>query len=113
MSDKTILNEHSLVSHKVISQCEGQPAPEFKPGNTPSMKFGNETLNGNVVWEDVVQDLLAQNYTMAQIADTAEVKVSVIKNVLNHLYEGLSFRAGARILGLHYKLHPGLDDCHG
>jgi hypothetical protein len=99
-------NDNELSSTK-------REVPEFKPGNLPTMQFGGETLNGKVVWEDVVQDLLAQNYTLAQIADIAEVDVAIIKNILNRVYEGLSFRAGARMLGFHYKLYPELDDCQG
>ena len=77
---------------------------EFKSGNTPYLQYGNEILNNNVPWDELVQAILDKGQTIKQIANYAETEINIIENVLQQSYQGLTFRAGARIVALHHKL---------
>ena len=108
MSDETILNEPSRLSSEVIYQRDSQPsenAPEFKPGNTPHTQLGNETLNANIPWQEIVQQIQA-HYTQEQLIEETGVTTENLLNILNQDYSKLNFRTGARILGVHCRFFP-------
>ena len=85
---------------------EGEKQPEFKPGNTPHTKFGDEVLNANVPWDQVVSEILTRDYTIAGLAEEIKSTTSVLINVLKSDFSTLNFRIGARILGVHCVLFP-------
>lgn len=82
--------------------------PEFKPGDKPYTQFGNVMLNANVPWDELVNELIKSGQSMKQIADYAECPLDVIRNIRKGVFDGLHFRAGARICTLHYKAFPHL-----
>lgn len=83
-----------------------KPAPEFKPGNKPHCQFGNEVLNQNVPWDVVLNDIEEKGYSLVTIASIAETTLDTLQNVLKQQFDDLSFRSGARIIGLHYRVCP-------
>jgi hypothetical protein len=82
------------------------PYPEFKPGEESFCRFGKEFLNKNVPWHEVVADLVDRNYSLIAIAAFAQTQLSVIQEVGQRNFSTLSFRAGARLITLHYRLCP-------
>jgi hypothetical protein len=119
MSDETLLNEPvksnevadqpaNQLGGKIIYQRNAEPTekqPEFKPGNTPHTQYGDETLNGNVPWQSIVQEIQA-HYTQEQLIEESGVKPVNLLNILKQDYSKLDFRTGARILGVHSRLFP-------
>ena len=104
MVDKINDNEESqVVYEREIAQSI--PAPEFKPGNTPHTQFGNEILNANVPWDQVVQEILTHK-TQEQLANEVGTPLANIAKILKHNYRKLNFRTGARILTVHCHLYP-------
>ena len=79
----------------------------FKPGNTPYTKFGNELLNGDIAWDEVVQDILDTGYDKSELALEVGLKKAIINQVAAGEFEGIYFRAGARMLTIHCRLFPG------
>ena len=75
--------------------------PDFKPGNTPHLQYGNEVLNANVPWNEVISDLCSHGLSMAEIAIQLDVELSSIQAVAAKNYSHLNFKAGARLLTLH------------
>ena len=87
---------------KTVSILAGERNPPvFKPGNTPHMKYGNEMINANVPWNEVISDLCSYGVTMAEIAAHLEVELSVVQAAVKQNYTGLSFKMGARLLAMH------------
>ena len=108
MSDEIILNETSLVSNKVVYQRDSQQSeavPAFKPGKTPHTQYGDEMLNANVPWQEILQELQA-HYTQERLVDEAGVSPANLLKILKGNYSDLNFRTGARILGVHSRLFP-------
>jgi DNA-binding NarL/FixJ family response regulator len=85
--------------------------PEFKPGDKSYTQYGNEFLNKDVHWSEVVMELLQIGETKKHIAEYAECSESTISNILKQQYEQLTFRAGARIITLHYNQCPAHYCC--
>src|SRR3989338_1665190 len=85
---------------------EIKKGPEFKPGNKPYTAFGNEMLNANVAWDELVRELMDAGKTKQEIADYAECPVNIIYKIMNRDFEGLFFRAGARIITMHSRAYP-------
>jgi hypothetical protein len=81
-------------------------AAEFKPGDKSYTQFGSETLNANVPWCEVLQEILIKGYSIGQLAKEVETTEQNLFNVLQENYQSLNFRTGARILSIHYRLHP-------
>ena len=79
------------------------PKPEFKPGNSVTLQFGNELLNGKVEWKKTVLEILEHtDYTLETIAKKLEVSVSAVEAVAMHDdTSGLNFKQGARLVGIH------------
>ncbi len=77
--------------------------PEFKPGNTPYLQFGNELLNGDVNWQITLMELLLYtDYTIATLAVCLEVDEVVLVNLMRDADEvGFGFKTGARMLTMH------------
>jgi lambda repressor-like predicted transcriptional regulator len=81
------------------------PKPVFKPGNTPHTQFGTEILNANVPWPKIVAEIQTR-YTQEKLAEEVGVAPITLHEILKQNYEALSFRIGARILGIHTRLFP-------
>lgn len=75
--------------------------PEFKPGNKPYAYFGKEILNKDVPWHEIVNEILLCDVSKQQIADEIGVELQVVKNVLQQNTEGLTFKAGTRLITIH------------
>lgn len=77
--------------------------PTFKPGNSTSLKFGNEILNGNIHWRNTLLELLRySDYNLSEIAELLECTVNALLLVLNYNDSSmLGFKQGARLLTLH------------
>ena len=104
MVDKINDNEHGQVIYERGAELS-TPPPEFKPGNTPHTQFGNETLNGNVPWDQVVQAILIHK-TQIQLATEVGTTLSNVLRILKQDYGKLNFRTGAQILTIHSNLYP-------
>jgi len=78
----------------------------FKPGDRSYTNFGREVLNRNVAWHEILQDIIDTGYNKAVLALEAGVQKSVLNRALSHDYDGIYFRAGARILTIHCRLYP-------
>ena len=79
--------------------------PEFKPGETPYTQFGNETLNANIHWYQVVEEILA-HYTQEQLVDEAGITPANLRKILAQNYRQLNFKMGARLLAIHCRFFP-------
>ena len=87
---------------KTISILAGERnPPAFKPGSTPHMQYGNEMINANVPWNEVISDLCSHGLSMVEIATRLDVDFSVIQAVAAKNYSRLNFKAGARLLTMH------------
>jgi len=76
--------------------------PEFKPGNSVTLQFGNELLNGKVNWKQTLEEILSHShYTLADIADKLQAPPSAVEAVLRNDTSGLNFKQGARLVGIH------------
>ena len=75
--------------------------PEFKPGNTPFLKYGNEMLNADVEWDQVTRDILSSGCTITSLAEEMELPNDSIQEILNRNYHRLTFKLGARLLRIH------------
>lgn len=87
---------------KTISILAGERnPPAFKPGNTPHMQYGNEIINANVPWNEVINELCSSGLSMTEIAAHLDVELSVVQAATTRNYSRLSFKAGARLLTIH------------
>jgi hypothetical protein len=105
MNDEINVTEATEVVYQ-RGQNNGEAQPEFKPGNTPHTQYGNEVLNANVPWDQVVSEILTRDYTIAALAEEIKSTTSVLIKILKQDFSMLNFRTGARILGIHCQLFP-------
>ena len=99
---------HPQTTRAVIYQratTQIQAVPEFKPGNTPYTQLGNETLNANIYWPQIIQDILA-HYTQQQlITETGLTSANMLK-INQQNYRKLNFKMGAKLLAIHCRFYP-------
>lgn len=57
-------------------------------------------------WHEVITDIEEKGYNLTTIAAIAETQLTVIQAVVTQQFDNLSFRAGARIIRLHYRICP-------
>jgi hypothetical protein len=75
--------------------------PEFKPGNTPYLKFGDEMLNDNMPWRDMLDALQAKSdLTPSAIASVLGTSISNLGNIINGNDCPLAFKQGAALVSL-------------
>jgi hypothetical protein len=80
--------------------------PKFKPGNTPYLKFGDEILNDNLPWRDMLDELLAKSdLTPSAIASFLDTTVSNLHDVVNGNDCPLAFKQGAALVSLWRQCH--------
>jgi hypothetical protein len=85
----------------MMSSDENDSKPEFKPGNKPYCKFGNEMLNYNMPWKDILDEVLASSgMSLSSLSVKLENTVSNLGNVVNGNDCPLTFKQGARLLTL-------------
>ena len=83
-------------------KCTPTIKPDFKPGNKPYLVFGNEVLNNNIPWSEVLNDLVSKaELAIADIAARLETTREVLENLLKTGECGLGFKQGARLLTIH------------
>ena len=103
--DPTINNPIGDVTYqRDIAQATLEP--EFKPGDTPETQFGNQTLNGNIDWSNIIAEIIQARYTQVQLITESGLSAIQLQNITNKNYNGLSFRAGARLLTVHSRSYP-------
>ena len=105
MSDEIKTTEAATVVYQ-RGQNDSETQPEFKPGSAPHAQYGDEVLNANVPWDQVVSEILTRDYTIAALAEEIKGTTSVIIKILKRDFSALNFRTGARILGVHCQLFP-------
>ena len=108
MSDTINETNTTITTSEVIYQREEistKKQPEFKPGNTPYTQYGNETLNANVLWYQVVNEILAHCTQEQLVAETGLISANMTK-IRNQNYRRLNFRTGAKLLAIHCQLYP-------
>jgi hypothetical protein len=93
MSKKKLINKPSIIKSR---------KPEFSPGDKPYLEYDGVVLNANVPWNALVDELIEQGCIEKSIAQYAECSLNVIKELKIKKYDNLCFRAGARIITLHY-----------
>jgi len=104
-------NENShVVFDRTTHQAGSQP--EFKPGSTSYTQFGEQVLNANVPWKVIVEEIMQKQslqidrQILINIARATEISLLSLEKILTGSYEGLTFREGARLLGLHCQYFP-------
>ena len=108
MSDDILNNENSRLPVEVVYQRGSEPTeslPEFKPGKTPHTQYGNQILNGNVPWSEIIEEIQA-HYTQERLVAETGVSPATLRKISQENYSSLDFRTGARILGVHCLLYP-------
>ena len=85
---------------------QAKPGPEFKPGDTPYLQFGDEWLNWGVSWNEIIRAILKHGYSLSQLADEAQSTVFILTRVLKCDFSTLNFRTGARLLSVHSAICP-------
>lgn len=112
MSDKLHTNDNvSRENGEIIYQRNAERAangPIFKPGATPHTQFGKQVLNANVPWHSVVTDIIKTHYDQVQLARELDAQSILLDKILQQDYSELNFRTGARLLGVHARLFPGM-----
>lgn len=104
MNEKNDVNNGNVIYQR--DEVNAVEAPIFKPGTTPHTQFGKETLNANIAWHNIVEEIIAGQYSAEKLATEVGVSVKNVQNFLQKNYSDLSFRIGARILGIHSRLFP-------
>ena len=56
--------------------------PEFKPGDTPSLEYNGEVLNGKVNWVETTQAVLSHGYTKSRLAQQLELTINHVEAIL-------------------------------
>ena len=105
----TIEPDYETKLGKVVYQrhiAQATLEPEFKPGDTPETQFGNETLNGNIDWSKIVEEMIQVHYTQEQLVTETGISEKILKKIINKNYKRLSFRNGARLLAIHSRFYP-------
>jgi hypothetical protein len=75
--------------------------PAFKPGNKPFLKFGNEVLNNNIPWSEVLNNVLAQpGMTSAKVAAQLGMSINALATIVNGNTCPITFKQGAILLSL-------------
>jgi hypothetical protein len=92
-----------VIYEREVAQTTEQP--KFKPGNTPYTQYGNQTLNANIHWYQIVQEILA-HYTQEQLVDEAGIMPANLRKILVQNYRKLNFKTGAKLLAIHSRFHP-------
>ena len=106
MNDKFDSENGDVIYQRDAAQAAD--APEFKPGATPHTQLGKETLNANIAWDGVIEEIIKADYTLEKLAAEVGLGVKNLQNILQKNYDDLSFRIGARILRVHSQLFPAL-----
>ena len=96
-NSKKNLNKGKLVKMK-------SKQPDFKPGDKPYTKFGNDVLNKDVAWHELVSELMRKKQSITSIATYADCSIQTMNDLLSQKFRGLNFRSGARLITLHYNL---------
>ena len=99
-SRKSVLNASPQSTTALVPAGSKNP-PAFKPGNTPHLQYGNQVLNDNVCWDEVIHELCLHGLSMAEIATRLDVDVDVVQTAAKRNYAQLNFKTGARLLALH------------
>ena len=86
--------------------AQATPQPEFKPGDTPHTQLGNQTLNGNVPWSSIVEEIFQACYTQEQLLAETGITAKDLQKISHNNYKKLSFRSGARLLRVHSMFYP-------
>ena len=108
MSNEIDKDSNEISLSEVIYQREPTSTtkqPTFKPGDTPYTQYGNETLNANVLWYQIVEEILAHYPQEQLVAETGLVPANITK-IRNQNYRRLNFRAGAKLLAIHSRFYP-------
>ena len=80
--------------------------PEFKPGNKPYLKFGNEILNDNLPWADILNEVLTKSgLNLSQIAGKLNTSINNLNNIVNGNACPLTLKQGAILLSLQNKYY--------
>lgn len=72
---------------------------EFKPSDKPYLVFGNEVLNNNIPWSEVLREVhMKSGMTLAQIAARLQTSINNLGEFVNGNNCPISFKQGARLL---------------
>jgi hypothetical protein len=80
--------------------------PEFKPGDKPYCQFGKEVLNQNVPWDEILSEISMKGYPHHAIALEIGTELETLQYIEENFFDKLSFRAGARMISMHYRVSP-------
>jgi hypothetical protein len=108
MSDDILNNETTRLSSEVVYQRDSELSeslPEFKPGKTPHTQYGNQILNGNIPWPEIIEEIQA-HYTQERLVKETGVSPATLRKISQGNYDRLDFRTGAKILGVHCLFYP-------
>ena len=75
--------------------------PEFKPGNKPYLVFGNEVLNNNIPWSEVLNDILAKpDMSISKVAAELGTSINMLRSVVDGNSCPITFKQGAILLAM-------------
>tara|TARA_R110000868_G_scaffold410505_2_gene698757 strand:+ start:8070 stop:8366 length:297 start_codon:yes stop_codon:yes gene_type:complete len=81
--------------------------PNFKPGQTAHTQLGDETLNANVPWADVINDILTSGqYSLDSLATKIQTTAANVMPLLDNDASPLDFKTGAKLLSVHCIVKP-------
>jgi hypothetical protein len=108
MSDITNDQDNVIEKTKIVYDREKnskKKQPAFKPGKTPHTQLGHETLNANIPWPHIIEELQA-HYTQEKLVNEAGITPANLQNILAENYSKLTFKIGAKLLMLHSRFYP-------
>jgi DNA-binding NarL/FixJ family response regulator len=80
---------------------------EFKPSDTPYLRYGKDVLNNNIDWRTLTLQILEHGYSIEHIADELNVRKNIIEQVLSNNYSRLNFKSGAKLCSIHFRHYSG------
>jgi hypothetical protein len=96
------LNSFKQFKERVMTENQNANRPEFKPGNKPYLEFGNEILNNNIPWSEVLNEVyIKTGMTKSQLAARLESTINCLDSIVNGNDCPLTFKQGARLLAIH------------
>ncbi|MBY0378642.1 MAG: hypothetical protein K2Q33_08795 [Gammaproteobacteria bacterium] len=77
--------------------------PEFKPGKSAALLFGNELLNGNIQWRNSLLEVMRySDYNFDDVSELLQCSNDALLLIVNQNDPSLlGFKQGARLVTLH------------
>lgn len=79
--------------------------PEFKPGKSVALQFGDEILNGNIHWRNSLLEVMRYgDYALDEVSQLLQCPSEALLLIITHNDPSLlDFKQGARLVTLNEK----------